>query len=351
MTRKKPGKVLIQGVESGMWLFRITVLILLVVFCFSGIRTVKTTNVGILTRFGKIIPSGSRKEVREAGIVLGLPYPIDDLIQIPTKDRMREIVIEDVWKSLKDRFTTNKIDPLLEGYCITGDNNVVQTKVVVKYFISDPKDYHFGLANPEELIRDLVLASLTQTISGWSVDEVLRLQKTYSVTVPVPSAQGNPGETKEITVTEKLVDAVSKRAQQRLDDLHSGMSISGLEFVFMHHPRHVNREFVNVQNATVDAKKASDMAGGEADRVKLMAEAQKKTQITLAETFKDQIVAQAEAEYSEFLPLYQEYRKAPEHVWNRLYMDAMEQVWENAGTKKFVPAHTRIIIPNSEERK
>ncbi|MDO4551186.1 MAG: SPFH domain-containing protein [Planctomycetia bacterium] len=370
MAQKKPGKVLFKGMESGMRFFRVMVLLLIIYFWLSGIQTVQTTNVGILTRFGKVVPSET-SNVRQPGIVLALPRPIDELIQIP-KGQEQKIEIEDVWASLDLPIKNNKIDPLREGYCITGDNNVVQTKIVVKYVINNPELYHFGLANPEELIRDLVLASLTQTISGWTVDESLQFQRTYFEDKKMDFANfhesasgeisasgmavlsgteelgvtGRSGAENKISVTEKLNEVVTTRAQARLDALESGILLRDVDFIFMHYPRHVNKDFENVRTSRIAVETAKEAARGEADRIRQEASRFENDLITQADTYKKAILAQAKAYQEEFEPLYREYRLAPEYVWRRTYMDTMEEVWHNVGDKKFVPANTRIFIPN-----
>ena len=347
MPHKKPGKVLFKAVESAMWLFRVLALILVVGFLFSDIRTIETTNVGIRTHFGKIIPDGNNKNVRDPGIVLLLPYPVDELIQVPKAQTM-QVEITDVWHSLTDTATmTKKINPLLEGYCITGDTNVVQTKIVAKYKIADAQAYQFGLANPQELIHDLVLASLTQTISGWNVDEVLKMQRSYALESP---ASGAVTDAETVMVVEKLAELVARRAQQRLDALDSGIRLTDVEIVQMHYPRHVNKDFENVQVARTAAAMALDTAKGEAQRAKLAAERFAGNMTTRADREKKEVLSRAEAEQSEFLPLYREYHSAPEHVVKRIYMDTIQRVLENVGTTKIVPAGTRVIIPNTEER-
>ena len=83
MAQKKPGKVLFQGIEAGMKVFRWMVLVLVILFMVSGLAKVQPTHIGILTRFGKLVPVGPGNNIHEPGFVLAFPYPIDQLIQIP----------------------------------------------------------------------------------------------------------------------------------------------------------------------------------------------------------------------------------------------------------------------------
>lgn len=354
MSRKKTGKVLFRGVESGMFVFRIIVLLLFIGFWFSGISTIPSKDVGILTHFGKVVPSSTRANVRQPGLVLALPKPIGALHLSPSS-QVQTVEVEDVWKSLETEIKNNKIDPLLEGYCISGDNNVVQTSLRVKYYIRDAEAWTFCLGKKQEdkehLIRSLVLASLTQTISGWKEDEVLQLQRTYEVPRESVAGTENQAPQEMVAVTEKLDEVVQRRAQKRLDALESGIFISGIEFQQMHCPRHVYKEFVNVRTTRTTAETERHAAEGEASRMKRNAETLVTNRITWAKNYREVLLAEATAEQREFEPLYREYTRAPELVWQRIYMDTVQQVMGTVGTVDFVPPNTRVILPNSEERK
>ncbi|MDO5114358.1 MAG: hypothetical protein Q4E67_08260, partial [Planctomycetia bacterium] len=62
-----------------------------------------------------------------------------------------------------------------------------------------------------------------------------------------------------------------------------------------------------------------------------------------------ELISVAMAEKESFMPLYAEYQKAPALVWQRMYMEAMEQVWKNVGRLDFVPANSRIILTDEQE--
>lgn len=350
MSHKKPGKVLFQGMESGMTLFRVAVLVLVVIFWLSGIQTVGTTEVGVLTRFGRIVPNRANEKIRPSGFVPAMPKPIDELIRVPGKDQLQQLQITDVWRSLEDPIQNNKIDPLVEGYCITGDQNIIQTSITVKYYIRDAQAYHFGLENPDDLIEDLVLASLTQSVSGWNVDEVLQMQRTYEVARQADSATAAQAE-EMVAVTEKLGDLVAGRAQKRLDALQSGVILNQIEFQHMHYPRHVNKEFVNVQTARIAAETERHAAEGDADRMKENAKTLADNEITWAQNYRQNVLARAGAQQREFEPLYLEYTRSPELVWQRIYMNTIQEIMGKVGAVDFVPGNTRVILPSSEDRK
>lgn len=328
--QEKPLPTVFQGLQAGLRMFRWVVLLLFVLFWFSGIQEVDPDQVGLLLRFGKLQGANRAAQVHEPGLLLALPYPIDQVIQVPAKQE-GEVLIKEVWKGLEETGARDRIDPVLEGYCLTGDQNLVQAQVVVKYRISDPVPFQLDTADPPALLHDIVLAALTQTVTGWSVNDVLRLQRQTS------DPQG-------AVRSEGLADTVRRRAQERLDRLDCGITISALEFNQLHPPRHVIGEFRDVQSAQIDVETKQREAEGFAFREVPQAEAERNRLIQEASAYHNTVQARAMEEYSVFEQLYSEYQKHPELVRNRIYLETVEQVLAQVGKLSFVSPDDRVII-------
>ncbi len=320
--------IVFEGLRAGLRLFRWIMLLLFVLFWFSGIQEVAPDQVGLLLRFGRLQGRTPAAQVHEPGLLLALPYPIDQVMQVPAKQE-GEVTIQDVWKDTEGAPTADRIDPLLEGYCLTGDQNIVQAQLVVKYRISDPVAFRLQTADPPAILRDLVLASLTQVVSGWAVDDVLRLQRT------TPSG----GE-----ASEGLAAAVRSRAQQRLDRLDCGMTISALEVKQLQPPRHVIAAFRDVQSAQIDVETKKREAEGFAAREEPKARAESNSLIQAAAAYRNTLQARAAEELSVFEQLYSEYRKNPDLVRNRIYLETLEQVLASVGKVDLVSPDDRVIL-------
>ena len=63
------------------------------------------------------------------------------------------------------------INPLVEGYCLTGDQNLLQARLVAKFRITDPVAFALSIESPAMLVHDAVMAATTETIAGWPVDD------------------------------------------------------------------------------------------------------------------------------------------------------------------------------------
>ncbi len=345
MTRKrKTADVVFQGLEAGLRMFRWVVVILLVLFLFSGITKIEPDSVGLLLRFGELQGGSPGEQVRQPGLLLALPFPIDEVKTVAGREKEEEVVIDEVWKELTDTATTDTIDPVLEGYCLTGDHNILQAKLAVKYKVTDPIAFELWIdkKDREALLRDVVLAALGQTVAGWTMDDALRLQRSD------PDA--------EATTEEQLAQAVWQHAQQRLDALAArgpsrgcGMTISALEFQQTHPPRHVIAEFARVQSAKIAKQTVRQQALAFANREIPGAKANKNSMEQEAKAYKDTLVARANADVSEFEQLYEQYQKNPGLVWQRIYQETIEQVLGNVKKHLFVSPGTRVIIRENGE--
>jgi membrane protease subunit HflK len=376
--KRKTSDVVFQGLEAGLRLFRWVVVILLVLFIFSGITKIEPDSVGLLLRFGELQGASPGEQVRQPGLLLALPYPIDEVRSVPGKDKEEQIIIDEVWKSFDDPISDDKINPVTEGYCLTGDSSVLQAKLAVKYKITDPVAAELWIAKEdrEDLLRDVVLAALVQTVAGWTFDDAFNLSQRAADSNGVDAAAADvlaedvlaeemlaedmgevedapaeDGGGKESVGEARLPRIVWRRAQERLDALASrgpsrgcGITISALEFQEKHPPRHVKTEFEAVQNAKIAKQTLLQRAYGLQNREIPKARADRNQMVQDAKAYKDSLIARANADVSEFEQLYKEYQRNPNLIWQRIYQESLEQIFGNVGKRMFVSPGSRVII-------
>ncbi len=330
--RAKPTPVVFQGLDAGLRMFRWVVLALLVLFLLSGFTQnwVPSGSVGLLLRFGRLSGASRADQIRSPGLVPSFPYPVDQLYLVPGPEREGQVTIEEVWKPIGEFAAQDNINPIVEGYCLTGDQNVIQARVVVRYRISDPIRFRLFMDDPEGMLHESVLAALTQTVAGWEVNDVLRQQRVVD---------GGAGD------TESLTAVIQRRAQERLDAIGSGMRISQLGFDPIHPPRHVMAAFHDVQNARIEIETKKRDAEGFVLAEIPRAEAEANRMVKAAMAYDSTLNARASAERSVFEEVYAEYRKNPRVVRQRLLMESLEEVLTNVGRRIHLPLGSRVILP------
>jgi membrane protease subunit HflK len=174
-----------------------------------------------------------------------------------------------------------------------------------------------------------IQSQLVRTVDCCSFPDVLRLQRE-----PTTEAERPEG----------LSAAVRRAAQQRLDRLQCGMIISAMEFKQLQPPRHVIAAFRDVQSAQIDVETQKREAEGFAAREVPQAQAERNSLIQTAAANQNALHGRATEEYSVFEKLHGEYRKNPDLVRNRIYLETLEQVLSTVGKVDLVSPDDRVIL-------
>ena len=146
-------------------------------FWFSGIQEVEPDQVGLLLRFGKLHGAHPAAQVHEPGLLLALPYPIDRVIQVPAKQE-GEVVIKEVWKGIEE---TGRSGPHRPGAGRLLPDRRSEHRAGSSG--GQVPDQRSGVlpAGARPIRPPFCTTSCwprsTQTVTGWNVNDVLRLQR------------------------------------------------------------------------------------------------------------------------------------------------------------------------------
>ena len=257
------------------------VLVVIVIACIalSGIRFVKSGEVAVVLRFGKLVGSTYEEQVHEPGILLAFPYIIDEVVTVPTGTVMERVVTTHYTEGNMSTINNN-------GYVITGDNNMALMKVSVKYSITDPVEYALRVKDAEKIIDACVSNAMLEKAIYTKFDEILTSGK------------------------EEYSKAVLESAQQSLDDNSVGVTISTIEFISVAPPAEVNAAYVAVNQATIEADSILNAAQQEATRIKQDGQAAANKIVSDAEALYSQKTAAANADLAEFWGTVEEYESS-----------------------------------------
>jgi len=333
--RSKRTEQISSGVGAGMRIIGLLAALLMVLFWCSGITMVQPNEVALLTRFGRLVGSTPAQQVQPPGILLALPYPIDEVIRIPVKEE-REVAIDRLQLNPASN-NSSVLDPIRDGYVLCGDQHILQTNVRVKYRISDPVAFHFQADQPERVLKEAAAAAVIQTIAGWNAMDTLRLQR-------------STGEEQ----VERLPISVRESLQRRLDQLSLGIEVSAVEFREIIPTPQLAEAFENVQSEQIHIETRKREAEGFAARTLPKAEADRYSLVNEATRFQTDVTTKADEEVTLFDKVYAQYLANPELVWSRLYLETMEQIMQSVGRMKFVAPGTRIVIspgPSAETKR
>ncbi len=278
-------------------------------YALSGITIVKPEEVAMVLRWGRLVGDTPALQQHGAGLLFAFPRPIDEVIRVQTK-RVTQIQVATldagggIGATDDDEAPAsagNSLDPVLQGYAVTGDQNIVQVSMVAHYRIRDPGTWKFYAANAEDVLRTEVTAAMVRSIGEMGVDRVL--------------SDGR----------KDLIATAGRRTQAGLDAAHSGLELTSLEVTRLGPPAALVLDFSRVQSAFIEAetKKKEAQAYAETAVPRATADVDAALQAARASAASDLAVAKGEA--AAFLALDREYRLNPVVVRERLYRDGVER--------------------------
>lgn len=313
---------MVEAVRSGSRMIGWLALGLFVLFWCSGITTIGPGEVGLVLRCGRLTGTSPADQVRQPGLLLTLPYPIDEVIRVPVKQE-REIAISALRSEAASPGASGRGLP---GYALSGNQNILEANITLKYRINDPIAYTFSNRTPERILRDTVIGAAAEEIAQWQVDDALRLQRDTEL---------GP---------EKLARVVLLEAQSLIDQMKLGVELTALEFREIQPPTEVADAFQAVQSERIAIETKKREAEGYAARIVPAAEAESNSLIQMATRESTDLRTRAEEEVALFNRVYDEYVRNPGLVWNRLHLETIEGLMRDGSQFRFVDPGTRLVL-------
>ena len=290
---------------------------IVLVILFSGLRTVKEGEVAVILRFGKLAGDTREEQVHEPGLLFAFPYVIDEVVTVPT-GKVYEVTVN-------THYTEGEMSPNVteNGYCITGDHNVVLISTSLKYTVSDPVAYALYIKDIESTVSGVVSAATTSYVASAEIDALLTDGK------------------------DEFVSAVLADAQATLDRIGCGVMLAGLEIVNVAPPSEVKLIFDNVNSATV----RQETLKAEAEQYRETTIASAKTtadgKVSAATVNKNNAVGDAQNLLAEFEGLLKEYESNPNVVILRVYHEKLAELYAKVGKIVYVEneGNPNIVLP------
>lgn len=264
---------------------------LFILWLLSGIFFVQPDRQAVVTRFGAV----AQPRVFP-GIHFALPWPIDRVAKVKVHQLQRVVIGGDVADGVLGR-----TQPLASQF-LTGDQNIVNMRVIVQYSVAIPVDYLFRCIDAPKLAGAAVEAELARRIARRGVDAVLTTEKIA------------------------LQDEVLASAQKRLNDYGAGVKLSTVNIETVAPPPEAADAFRDVAGARADTARIVDVARGYANDLVPRARGEAKQFTESAAAYLQSKVNEALGDTARFNAIAAEYSRASKVTGDRLYLEAMEQI-------------------------
>jgi modulator of FtsH protease HflK len=292
---------------------------LVLIYLASGITSVRPGEVALVLRFGRLVGDTPAARVHRPGVLFTLPAPMDEVVRVNIQE-VRSLRLYDLTYTSGDgsgraSFARREtIDPEKDGYCLTGDRNVLQALVVVRFRVRDPIAWALGHATPEDELRDAVLSAMVQGSGEQSVDDLLL----------------GDGRT-------ELSRMALVRTQAECDGRGLGAEVLAIELDELKPPLQVQAAFSDVINSAITAvtaiedarrERAGRMPGAKAEARRILADAR---------MFAESRTARARGESAAFVALVDEAAREGDLLRERLYREALERAFERVRLRILPP--------------
>lgn len=186
-------QALAEALRSSFGVIKFVMLLLVALFLASGFFTVGPQERAIIIRLGKPVGEGE-KALLGPGLHYSLPYPIDEYVKVPIT-AIQQVKSTIGWFAVtpaqeaagEDRYplgVNTPMNPEVDSYVLTADNNIIHTRATVTYHISDPVGYIFNFANASNSVVNALDNALLYAASRFKVDDILTRDVTgYKVAI------------------------------------------------------------------------------------------------------------------------------------------------------------------------
>src|SRR5215471_16714169 len=153
-------QALSEALQSSFGIIKVLMVVLVGVFLLSGVFQVGQQERAILLRFGK--PQGTGEAaLLKPGLKFSLPFPIDDHIKVSVSGVQYARSSTGWYNTTPAQEAAGTepppgatLNPAMDGYAITADQNIVHSRVTLTYRISDPIVYLFSFTNAAQAITN-----------------------------------------------------------------------------------------------------------------------------------------------------------------------------------------------------
>lgn len=258
----------------------------------TGFFIVQEGQQAVITQFGKY------QSTVGAGFNWRLPYPVQRheivvVTQIRSVDVGRDVVI--------------KATGLRDSAMLTEDENIVEIKFAVQYRLNDARANLFESRDPESAVIQAAETAVREVVGKMKMDMALAEER------------------------DQIGPRVRVLMQTILDRYKVGVEVVAinLQQSGVRPPEQVQAAFDDVLKAGQERERAKNEAQAYANDVIPRAVGSASRLKEESDAYKARIVAQAQGDAQRFSSVLVEYQKAPQVTRDRMYTDAMQQVYTN----------------------
>jgi modulator of FtsH protease HflK len=277
----------------------------LLLYASTAVFAVPPESEAVVEHFGRVAKPASPSQ---PGLHLKWPWPIDRVERIDSQrirdlsagNRTRDASVPMIWTR---QHGTDEV-------FVSGDNNFFYPYLVVQYRVADVYDYRYSVAEPDRMLENLILQTMT---------DVFARRSFYGAALEERDSLG------QLIWTE---------CQAELDGMDTGIEIVDLVVKDVHPPRDVARSFESVVAAMQDHRTVVNQAEGYRNQKIPEARADAVRRLAEAHAYVAENKTRSEGDASRFTARREAYARGRAVTRQRMYLEAMVRAL--AGRRKVI---------------
>jgi membrane protease subunit HflK len=245
----------------------------------TGLYRVDQAERGVVQRFGAYTHTSM------PGLRWRVPFPVDS-VDIVNIEEVNDY-----------RFRTEML---------TADEQYVFIDMVVQYRRTDPVKFSFEVRDPELTLQDVTESALRGVVGTSSLELLI-------------------GERRE-----QIPARTMEELQKTLEEYGAGITVTSINLSVVDYPNSVREAVDDTQKARNDKERIELEARTYSNDIIPRARGAAQRVLQDAGGYRDRVIADAEGEASRFEAMLVEYQKAPRVTRDRLYLQAIEEVYGNS---------------------
>ncbi len=258
----------------------------LILWLATGLYTVGNGESAALRRFGRLID-----DAVGPGLHLSLPAGVDEVTEVRTGEVLRREIAGDFGEPLA---------------LVTGDENLIETTLVVQYKITSLEPYLFDSEGPSVILDQAVRAALVDTVVRMPVDDVLTSGKA------------------------RIQNEVRRNAQAMLQAYGTGLSLVAVNLQTVTPPTEAAEAFRQVSDARAAAARVVNEAESRRERTLSLARGAAAGELGQAASWAAARVQKARGAAERFERVLVQARRNPEQTRTDFYFQTLRQALPKA---------------------
>ncbi|GAC1603949.1 MAG: FtsH protease activity modulator HflK [Ramlibacter sp.] len=262
--------------------------VVVLIWLGTGFFIVQEGQQAVITQFGRY------HGTVEAGFNWRLPWPIQkhetvNLTQLRSVEIGRSSVVQ--------------ATGLKESSMLTQDENIVDVRFTIQYRLKSAAQFLFENRNPDDAVIKAAESAIREVVGRVNMDDLLGRN------------------------SENIQRDVARSIQLQMDRYKTGIEVQNVNIQNVQPPEQVQAAFDDALKAGQDRDRLKNEGQSYANDVIPRAKGAAARLKEESDGYNARIIAQAEGDAQRFRSVLGEYQKAPQVTRDRMYIDAMQQVY------------------------